>query len=94
MVSEVAYQASLCLQPPSAFNFRTPDKWPRWKKRFKQFRLALGQSAEVTVVSEKYAKILSKDLKPPSKRFYKPDSQPLSALGDIQATLTYKKQAS
>ena len=50
--------------------------------------------AEVTVVSEKYAKILSRDLKPPSKRLHGPASQPLSVLGEIQATLTYKdKQA-
>ena len=38
--------ASLRLQPPSAFNFRTPDEWPRWKKRFEQFRLASGLSDE------------------------------------------------
>ena len=38
--------ASLRLQPPSAFNFRTPDEWPRWKKRFEQFRLASGLSVE------------------------------------------------
>ena len=38
--------ASLCLQPPTAFNFRTPDEWPRWKKRFEQFRLASGLSVE------------------------------------------------
>ena len=38
--------ASLCLQPPSAFNFRTPDKWSRWKKRFEQFRLASGLSVK------------------------------------------------
>lgn len=38
--------ASLCLQPPSVFNFRTPDEWPRWKKRYEQFRLASGLSDE------------------------------------------------
>ena len=38
--------ASLRLQLPSAFNFRTPDEWPRWKKRFEQFRLASGLSVE------------------------------------------------
>ena len=25
-------------QPPEQFNFRKPDEWPRWRKRFKQFR--------------------------------------------------------
>ena len=38
--------ASLRLQPPSAFNFRTPDEWPCWKKHFEQFRLASGLSVE------------------------------------------------
>ena len=32
--------ASICLQPPSPFDFKTPDEWPRWKRRFEQFRLA------------------------------------------------------
>ena len=50
--------------------------------------------AEVTVVSEKYAKMLSPDMKPLSKRLHGPHRQPLSVLGEIQATLTYKgKQA-
>ena len=56
----------------------------------KPFKVDNG--AEVTVVSEKYAKILSKDLKPPSKQLHGPDSQPLSVLGEIQATLTYKEK--
>lgn len=32
--------AQLHLQPPEPFNFRTPDDWPRWKRRFEQFRQA------------------------------------------------------
>ena len=38
--------ASLNLQPPSALDFRTPDEWPHWKRRFEQFRIASGLSAE------------------------------------------------
>lgn len=38
--------ASLCLQPPAPFDFRTPDEWPRWKRRFEQFRLASGLSTD------------------------------------------------
>ena len=38
--------ASVRLQPPSSFDFKTPDEWPRWKRRFEQFRLASGLSAE------------------------------------------------
>ncbi len=38
--------ASVRLQPPEPFNLKTPDEWPRWKKRFDQFRLASGLSDE------------------------------------------------
>ena len=38
--------ASVCLQPPSFFDFKTPDEWPRWKRRFEQFHLASCLSAE------------------------------------------------
>ena len=34
--------AEIRLQPPEPFNFRTPDDWPRWKRRFLQFREASG----------------------------------------------------
>ena len=34
--------AQLRLNPPDRFNFRTPDDWPRWKRRFKRFRVASG----------------------------------------------------
>ena len=38
--------ASLRLDPPSTFNFKYPDEWPRWKRRFEQFRLASGLASE------------------------------------------------
>ena len=38
--------ASVCLQPPSPFNFKTPDEWPCWKRGFEQFRQASGLTAE------------------------------------------------
>ena len=38
--------ASLQLQPPDPFNFKKPDKWQRWSKRFEQFRVVSGLSAE------------------------------------------------
>ena len=34
--------AQIRLQPPDPFNFKTPDDWPRWQKRFEQFRVASG----------------------------------------------------
>ena len=38
--------ASLQLQPPDNFDFKKPDEWQRWKRRFEQFRSASGLSAE------------------------------------------------
>ena len=30
------------LQPPPPFNFKSPDEWSRWRRRFEQFRVASG----------------------------------------------------
>ena len=30
------------LQPPGQFDFKNPDDWPRWKRRFEQFRVSSG----------------------------------------------------
>ena len=38
--------ASIRLQPPSPFDFKNPDAWPRWKRRFEQFRQASGLASE------------------------------------------------
>ncbi|KAL5503067.1 hypothetical protein EMCRGX_G009958, partial [Ephydatia muelleri] len=32
--------ADIRLQPPEAFDFKNPDDWTRWKRRFEQFRIA------------------------------------------------------
>lgn len=37
---------SISLKPPNAFNFRSPDEWLKWRKRFEQFRTASGLSKE------------------------------------------------
>ena len=37
---------SIPLKPPETFNFRKPDEWSKWIKRFEQFRLASGLSGE------------------------------------------------
>ena len=34
--------ANIHLQPPELFNFKQPDNWSRWKRRFDQFRIASG----------------------------------------------------
>ena len=41
--------AQVRLQPPEPFNFRTPDDWPRWLRRFEQFR----EAASLTEDSDK-----------------------------------------
>ena len=37
--------ANLQLKPPEPFNFKDPDNWPRWKRRFEQYRSASGLAA-------------------------------------------------
>ena len=37
---------SLCLDPPESFDFKSPDVWLKWKRRFKQYRQASGLSEE------------------------------------------------
>ena len=34
------------LTPPGPFNFKSPDEWPRWRKRYEQFRVASGLSTD------------------------------------------------
>ena len=38
--------ASVPLQPPAKFNFSNPDEWPKWRRRFEQFRIASGMAGE------------------------------------------------
>ena len=41
--------AQIWLQPPEPFNFKQPDDWSRWKRRFEQFRLASGLDTDPAV---------------------------------------------
>ena len=34
--------AQIHLQLPDPFDFKSPDDWPHWKRRFEQFRSAAG----------------------------------------------------
>ena len=34
------------LQTPAPFPFNSPDEWPKWKKRFEQYRIASGLAKE------------------------------------------------
>jgi len=47
MVSErdMAYSATV-LQTPALFPFNSPDEWPKWKRRFEQYRVASGLAKE------------------------------------------------
>ena len=38
--------ASLRLQPPGPLDFRSPDGWVKWKRRFEQYRIASGLATE------------------------------------------------
>ena len=38
--------AHVCLEPPGVFDFKRPDEWPRWKRRFGQYRCASGLDKE------------------------------------------------
>lgn len=33
---------NVTLTPPEKFDFRRPDEWPKWKRRFQQFLTASG----------------------------------------------------
>ena len=33
---------NLTLRPPAQFDFRNPDDWPKWKRRFTQYLAATG----------------------------------------------------
>ena len=37
---------NLQLQPPAPFNFKRPDDWLKWKKRFQQYRSASGLTGQ------------------------------------------------
>ena len=39
-------RASLRLQPPDPVDFRSPDGWVKWKRRFEQYRIASGLATE------------------------------------------------
>ena len=41
----MAYSASV-LQTPAPFPFNSPDEWPKWKRCFKQYRVASGLAKE------------------------------------------------
>ena len=46
MVAAVSKMASIHFEPSPVFDFKNPDEWPHWKRRFEQFCLASGSSKE------------------------------------------------
>eukprot|EP00731_Ephydatia_muelleri_P036805 Em0328g2a len=43
---QILQRCEYSLAPPEPFDFSKPDEWPRWKRRFEQFRFASGLSEE------------------------------------------------
>ena len=41
---DMAYSATL--QAPGPIQFNSPDKWPKWRRRFEQYRVASGLAKE------------------------------------------------
>ena len=37
---------TISLNPPGKFDFRHPDEWPKWKRRFTQYFAATGLESE------------------------------------------------
>ena len=46
--------ANIRLEPPELFDFKTLDEWEKWRRRFKQFRVASGLSGERQVCTLLY----------------------------------------
>ena len=42
---------SITLKPPEQFDFRHPDEWPKWKRRFTQYLEAIGLGSERQKIS-------------------------------------------
>ena len=42
----MALANSVQLKPPDPFDFKQPDNWTRWKRRFEQYRVASGLDEE------------------------------------------------
>jgi len=38
--------ANVSLKPPARFDFKLPDEWPKWKRRFQQYLTATGLDKE------------------------------------------------
>ena len=38
--------ATIPLKPPNPFDFKHPDDWQKWKRRFDQYRHASGLASE------------------------------------------------
>ena len=45
-------------QPPEPFNFKNPDNWAHWKRRFQQFLIASGVEGEEVHVAKQINELL------------------------------------
>ena len=72
--------AEIRLQPPEAFDFKNPDHWSQWMRRFQQFRVASGldeqsEEKQVSMLLYSHGKeaedvLRSTNIEPSGKRSY------------------------
>ena len=41
--------SNISLKPPEQFDFKNPDEWPKWKRRFEQYLAASGLDSEENI---------------------------------------------
>lgn len=93
--------AEIHLQPPEPFNFRNPDDWQRWKRRFQQFReaLDLDESTETKEIStllyclgdEVESVLASTNVTTEECKEYKKVLEKLDSFFQVQKNVIYKQ---
>ena len=86
------------LEPPPSFDFRKPDEWPRWFRRFDQFRVASGLadseekqvSTRLYCLSEEAEEVLAvSDTKP--KKTYKAVVDTFNSFFGVRRNIIYER---
>lgn len=93
--------AQLRLEPPEPFNFRMPDDWPRWKKRFEQFNVASGLSKDDSAkqaqtllycMGEESESVLSStDIKDDERSVYRTVMEKLDAFFKVRRNVIFER---
>ena len=80
---------TLRLQPPEPFNFRNPDEWYRWKRRFEQYRTASGLSDENQV--RQVSTLLSTGILEEDRKKYDKVVEKLDAFFKVRKNVIYER---